>query len=275
VTCHAVTDANDPHRTGLPWTPGSFPFRVPTGTTDQVFIEKSPTAGTVTGTAVGALGASNTCVWCHKSRKDVTNYITATGNKLTSSHWGPHEGPQADVFSGAGGYHYVGQSYGQSTHQKQTVCADCHMPDIPTNQNAPNHSFFPQLSACQRCHAGATSFDVAGGQSTVKGMMFEFQKDLNNLGYLTRNDTAPYAPLSGSQLTDAAFSIDLTNPTGGPGNTAPSLTADQAGALYNYIIIARGGAMGVHNPLYVKQLIFDSIKALTGSAPTTLPVRPN
>jgi len=29
TTCHAVTDANDPHRTGIPWTPGSFPFVVP------------------------------------------------------------------------------------------------------------------------------------------------------------------------------------------------------------------------------------------------------
>ena len=26
TTCHAVTDANDPHKTGIPWTPGSFPL---------------------------------------------------------------------------------------------------------------------------------------------------------------------------------------------------------------------------------------------------------
>ena len=29
------------------------------------------------------------------------------------------------------------------------------------------------------------------------------------------------------------------------------LTQDQAGALYNYILVARGGAYGVHNPKYI------------------------
>ena len=31
TTCHAVTNANDPHKTGIPWTPGSFPLQVADG----------------------------------------------------------------------------------------------------------------------------------------------------------------------------------------------------------------------------------------------------
>src|SRR5208337_4504767 len=52
TTCHAVTDANDPHKTGIPWTYGSFPLQVsPDGGT--LFVDKSPTAGSVTGTNAG------------------------------------------------------------------------------------------------------------------------------------------------------------------------------------------------------------------------------
>jgi hypothetical protein len=265
TTCHSVTDATDPHRTGKPYADGDFPLRVPTGKTDTVTIEKSPTVGTITGTQM-ALGTSNACVWCHRSRKDVTNYIPAN-LKVTNPNWGPHEGPQADVFSGQGGYHFANQTYGTSTHQQKLVCVDCHMPDVATNQNAPNHSFYAQLSACQSCHAGATSFDIVGGQSEITAAMFELQKDLNNVGLLTRDTAAPYGPLNGTMLTDAAFDLDKTR---AGAYEAGTMTPDQAGALYNYIIVARGGALGVHNPKYVRQLIYDSIVATTGAPPVTL-----
>jgi hypothetical protein len=42
----------------------------------------------------------------------------------------------------------------------------------------------------------------------------------------------------------------------------------------NYLLLARGSAGGVHNPLYVRELIFDSVSSITGSTPATLPVRP-
>ncbi|MEO6573280.1 MAG: hypothetical protein ABIP89_05545 [Polyangiaceae bacterium] len=268
TTCHAVTDANDPHKTGATWTDGSFPLRIASGPTDLAFIEKSPSTSAVTGMSIGAFGASNTCVSCHKSRKDVTSYITPTANVLSSTHWGPHEGPQADVFSGEGGYHYTGKTYNSSTHQVKLTCIDCHMSSVPTNSGVGDHSFNPKLSACQGCHTGATSFDMGGGQSTVKGEMFQFQVALNTAGYLTRSLAAPYLPLQPAELADGNFELDQARPGG------PTLTGDQAGAVYNYIIIARGGAMGVHNPTYVKQLIFDSFAAVNGNIPMPNVVRP-
>jgi len=272
VTCHAVTDANDPHRTGLPYAAGSFPLRVPVGATDQPLIEKSPDRTAVVGTAVGARGTSNTCIWCHRSRKDVTNYVNAD-NVLTSTFWGPHEGPQADVYSGKGGYQYAGKTYGTSTHEQGLQCVDCHMPTVQTPSGRwSNHSFYAQLSACQSCHQGATSFDVAGGQGQIRAAMKELQGALNNAGYLTRGTTAPYPPLQPSELADGHFELDLTRPGSADGGNA-HLTADQAGALYNYIILARGSALGVHNPKYAKQLIVDSYVAITGLPPASL-VRP-
>lgn len=272
VTCHLVDNTSDPHRTGKVYVAGSFPFRVPTGANDEAYIEKSPTVGAVTGQPAGKLGPSNTCVWCHKSRKDVTNYITAS-NALTSVYWGPHEGPQADVFSGRGGYHFTGMTYGTSTHQVKLACQDCHMPDVATNANVPNHSFYAQVSACTQCHSGATSFDIGGGQGQMKAALAELEKALSDAGYLTRATSPPYDALTASQIGDGNWALDKTRPTGGAGGTAPVLTAAQAGALYNFIIVARGGAGGIHNPKYVRQLIFDSYVAIKGTPPTTL-VRP-
>jgi hypothetical protein len=118
------------------------------------------------------------------------------------------------------------------------------------------------------CHTQAKNFDVGGGKTAMTSGIQELRAALNDMGWLTRSATAPYVPLAAADLADTQFSLDLTM----PGVTG--LTGDQAGALYNYLLLARGAAGGVHNPLYVRELIFDSVKAITGSAPVTLPVRP-
>jgi hypothetical protein len=270
TTCHAVTSKNDPHVTGIPWTPGSFPLVVsPNG--GSLFLEKSPSVGTVTGTNAGSYGPSDTCMWCHRSRVDVTNYIAAS-NKITSVYWGPHEGPQADIFTAQGGYQYTGQTYGTSTHQQKLACVDCHMPDVASNSSVPNHSFNPQLSVCATsgCHAPApTDFNVSGGEATVQGELTDLERALNNQGWLTRSSSGPYAPLTdpdggGGNVGDGTWATDLPIP-------GVTLTAAQAGALYNYILVARGGAYGVHNPLYVKELLYDSYEAVTGNPPPSFP----
>jgi hypothetical protein len=269
TTCHAVTSANDPHATGMPWTPGSFPLQV-SPDAGSVYLEKSPAAGTVTGSNAGFYGPGDTCMFCHRSRVDVTNYIGAS-NKLTSTHWGPHEGPQADVFTAHGGYEYPGQTYGTSTHQQKLSCVDCHMPDVASNSNVPDHAFNPQLAVCAGCHTPApTSFDVAGGQSVVQGALTDLERALNNQGWLTRSASAPYAPLTDDdagtgEVGDGNWANDLSFP-------GVTLTAAQAGALYNYFIVARGGAFGVHNPLYEEQLLYDSYVAVVGTPPPTFPV---
>ena len=271
TTCHDSSAALDPHLTGKPYVPGSFPLRVPSGPADQALLEKSSILGMSDGTAAGQFRAGNACIWCHKSRKDVTNLITATNNALTSTHWGPHEGPQADIYSGLGGYHYAGKSYGNSSHQAfENGCVKCHMPGIEANRGIGDHSFAARVSTCTTagCHTQAKNFDVGGGKSAMTAGIQELRVALNANGWLTRNESAPYAPLATSDLADIQFSLDLTM----PGVTG--LTGDQAGAVYNYLLLARGAAGGVHNPLYVRELIFDSVSSITGKAPATLPVRP-
>lgn len=272
TTCHDAFDGNDPHITGEDYTPGSFPLRVPSGSSDQAWLEKSSAVGTADGVGAGNYRAGNACIWCHKSRKDVTNYIAPTNNSINSVHWGPHIGPQADIFTGEGGYEYGGKSYGNSSHQGlEKGCVSCHMPSIDSNQGVGDHSFYPQLKACtlDGCHQkDATSFDMIGGQSTTRVQIRELRTALNDKGWLTRSGSAPYEPLTAGELDDIDFALDEPNPTVG------GLTADEAGALYNYLLIARGSADGIHNPRYVRQLIYDSVESVTGSGPTSMDVRP-
>jgi hypothetical protein len=285
TTCHAVTDANDPHKTGLPWTPGSFPLQLP-GDGGTVFVEKSPSTAAVTGTNAGNFGPGNTCMTCHRSRVDVTNYIPPTGVAITSVRWGPHEGPQADLFTGVGGYHFKGQTYGQSTHEQKLSCVDCHMAPVAENGNVPDHSFNPNLSACKSCHATATTFDVNGFEGDVKAAMTQIETWLNGpiaggdagtnptnaTGALTRATAAPYTALTAAQLGDGNWSEDQPVPGATIGG-AP-ITQDQAGAIYNYLLVARGGAYGVHNPKYIGQILYDSYFALTGLKLVAFPSRP-
>jgi hypothetical protein len=269
-TCHDTSADNDPHRTGAAYVTGNFPLRVATGPNDQTLIEKGSALGTSDGTPAGKFNVGNVCISCHRSRKDVTNYVLAS-NDISSSHWGPHEGPQADVYSGKGGYQYAGVKYGNSSHQAFTNgCVDCHMPPVDANQGVGNHSFYAQLTACQHqgCHVNTTSFDVIGGQSAMRANLQELRIALNDAGFLTRTAAAPYDALSATDLKDLTFSLDQVRPG------ATGVPADTAGALYNYLVLARGSADGVHNPLYTRELIYDSYKAIAGKAPTSLPTRP-
>jgi hypothetical protein len=272
TTCHDVNPGNDPHRTGAPnFTPGSFPWRVPVGMNDVAFISKSPNTSAVTGQSAGTRGFGNICIWCHRSRKDVTNYITAGATNNISQYWGPHEGPQADVFTGKGGYQYQFVNYGTATHEQQLTCPDCHMPDVQTNGGFPDHSFYAQLSVCAKtCHTGATSFDMNGAQTKFYGAaptnsnMREFQAALNAAGLITRSQPNG---LTNAELGDGQWALDQ-------GRAASNVDADKAGALYNYMLLARGSAKVAHNPKYCRQLFWDSIVALTGSNPTSLQARP-
>jgi hypothetical protein len=265
TTCHEASEENDPHLTGEEWEPGSFPLRVPSGSTDEAIIEKSSAVGVSDGTSAGAYGAGNACIWCHKSRKDVTNYITAS-TSVTSTSWGPHNGPHADIYTGTGGYQYSGKTYTNGSHSNfENGCVRCHMPEVEYGDAVmPNHSFYAQLSVCTAaCHVNDTDFDVNGGQSKVKNGLQRLRETLNTAGYLTQDGTGP---LTAEQLADEEFELDDARP-----QTA-AVPAANAGALYNYLVVTRGAALGVHNPDYTGQLIYDSIEALGGDL--SLIVRP-
>lgn len=275
TTCHLFTPTTDPHNTGK-YEAGQAPLRVPSGTDDIATIEKSPAdSGAPVGQSV-KYKTGNTCVMCHKSRKDITFYITAS-NKLSSAHWGPHEGPQADLFSGLGGYSFAGAKYGTSTHTTvANGCTSCHMVGVAGNKGVPDHSMIPALAYCKSCHTTYTgsSYDIQSGQSVVRSALKELEAALNAKGLLTRSAAKPYQPLSVEEMADGNYYLDKTRPGSNSDGTDQVLDAPTAGALYNYLIIARGRDFGVHNPTYTKQLLWDSIKQIKGANPTSMSSRP-
>jgi hypothetical protein len=274
TTCHDFNSTNDPHVVGK-YVAGTARIRVPGGVGDTVFIEKSESSSAITGQTV-AYKAANVCVMCHKSRKDVTSYISAA-NVISSSHWGPHEGPQTDVYSGKGGYHFAGLAYGTSAHAAiANACVGCHMAPVAENSNVPDHTMKPNVATCKSCHTAYTGadFDIQGGRTVVRNALKELEVALNDAKLLTRSAAAPYAPLSDDDLADGQFNLDLTRPGSNGVGGNQSLDALTAGALYNYLIIARSKDLGVHNPTYEKQLLWDSIRQLKGVDPTSIASRP-
>ena len=61
---------------------------------------------------------------------------------ITSSHWGPHHGPQASMLAGAGGFEFDGYSYPSSPHTGLVAdgCVACHMA-APQGNYAGGHTW--------------------------------------------------------------------------------------------------------------------------------------
>lgn len=278
ATCHDFNQTNDPHVVGK-YVAGQAPLRIAGGVNDTAILETTTdaSANMPIGTEL-AYRSGNTCVACHKSRKDIKFYITAS-NSMNSTRWGPHDGPQTDVYSGKGGYEFTGLGYSTSAHATiANACVACHMQPVAANANVPDHTMKPNVAYCKTCHTGytGTTFDVQGGRSLVTNALSELQKALNDKSLLTRSASPPYAALSDDELQDRQFHLDTVRPNSGAANAHQVLDAATAGAVYNYLIIARSKDLGVHNPTYTKQLLWDSLKQINGQAyvPTSIPARP-
>jgi hypothetical protein len=166
---------------------------------------------------------------------DVTSYIGQT-NIITSPYWGPHEGPQTDIYIGKGGYHYSGMTYEGASGAHQTFtgtsvtgngCVRCHMPPVTANMDVGDHSFQPRTSACADCHGDVDDFDVNAGQSNTKARLRTLRTELNTRKLLTRDGTTP---LTSDQLADDDFALDRSM----PGYVVPAnltLPSDTAGTL--------------------------------------------
>jgi hypothetical protein len=303
LTCHVAKTDADNHHENVGYTAGNLPLR--TTTTAGIYIEKSAAAGTAAGTQLPNYGTGNTCLMCHKSRKDVTDYINTTNVSLTSRHWGPHEGPGADLYSGEGGYEFSGKTYTNAFHVASLTkaCVSCHMTPIAENGNYGNHDFKAKVGACavSGCHTGATSISdiqtasVANMETLLKQLQDAFNTyDLSAVpnatnGILSQTDNSGDANDSVAVTSDPNLSSSAStrfaniyhdavrmqrvpsfNPATGKWsrtNISVAIPKDHAGALYNYFVVVRSKGYGYHNYKYAAQLIYDSIEAL-GLTPT-------
>ena len=172
---------------------------------------------------------SNLCANCHQPRRVGPN-STDDSSYVSSSHYGPHHGPQSTTLSGLGAYE-LGTGYpapGEgSAHATSTVCTSCHM-------HSGDHSWEPSLESCNSstCHNGAlTSVTDNSRQNSFKTLMSTLETKLSTAGLLDVDGH----PVKGTFLTD------------------------EVGALYNYEWLLDDRSNGVHNFPYSETLLNNSI----------------
>jgi hypothetical protein len=175
-------------------------------------------------------GKGNLCANCHQPRRQ----IEAEGGivNVSSTHWGPHHGPQSAMLLGVGGA--GGVEGDESIHVRwvDDTCVTCHLFND-------NHSFEPNLNACLECHDDAENFDIGGVQTQVDELVAELQEALVAKGMLDGDEEHGFHPVVG-EYPEA-----------------------EAAALWNYImIVIEDGSHGVHNPEYTIALLESSIAAV-------------
>ena len=170
-------------------------------------------------------GKGNLCANCHQARRPIEDAVDGQ-REITSTHWGPHHGPQANMMLGTGGAGEVEGKPGAHYSMVEDTCVACH---------AGSHTFEADIASCQGCHADIEDADFSGLQTDVQAMLDELKEGLIALGYLDEE---------GHPVVSA-----------GP--------AAEVSAAWNYVYIAiEDGSLGVHNPAYTKALLQASLDAL-------------
>jgi len=180
-------------------------------------------------------GGNALCANCHQSRRAEPNIdVPGATFEITSTHYGPHHGPQANVLTGTGFAEFDGTiSYpdpNSATHMTPG-CTGCHMANN-------SHTFEPTLTGCTDCHTGLASFDLNGSQTDIHDLLVELRDLLLAAGVLTGDDTDGYHPVVGT------YDMVL------------------ARAFFNWVGLEEDRSLGVHNPSYVNALLKNSIEAV-------------
>ncbi|HLK63540.1 MAG TPA: hypothetical protein VKU19_08880 [Bryobacteraceae bacterium] len=212
------------------------------------------------GTPMDNAGNGALCMNCHQSRQNASVYAATTAG---SAHFGPHEGPQADMLQGANGFTY-GQTIPSSAHiwAADDTCVTCHMQATvstdPAFLQAGGHTFKPSftpagkakvelVAACQGCHGkDVTTFNFPlfdyNNDGKIEGVQTEVQHLLDQLSTMLPPDNK----------VKSALTIDTT------------WTRAQLEAGYNWQFVNNDGSKGVHNTAYAVGLLKASIANLTG-----------
>jgi hypothetical protein len=203
------------------------------------------------GEASWDFGNGNLCAECHQARPmDAAEIPTIGGAPVTftSSRYGYHHGPQAQVLAGLGGFKLPGSmNYPTLRHthaDDDTGCPRCHMAE-PFGAQAGGHTWAlsylyhgeeePLIAGCQTCHSSVEDFDFLNVRPEIEAKLDELRDVLRDIGI-----------------------VSATSDSRVPG-TWP---ANVAAAAVNFQMILEDRSMGIHNPPYVLALLQNSIEAM-------------
>ena len=197
-----------------------------------------------------SMGKGTLCAKCHQPRV-VTPFPTVGGAdfNLTSSRYGAHNGPQATIFAGMGGFEIAGtMSYDNSAHTAG-------IPD-----------------GCPTCHMAKAFGKVGGGHTFSMSYVSEGEEGLNTSGCIACHSDAPAlaTKISETQATTQALLTQLKdrlmelNLIGANDQAiVPGMrTQIQLGAILNYKSVLMDRSLGVHNANYAQALLQNSFESL-------------
>jgi len=216
------------------------------------------------------LGTSNTCINCHQPRTPSPQIASTIDGKfmITSTHWGPHHGPQATMLEGIQGAEIAGSAgypaAGSSTHRSSSSCVGCHMGE-PTAADNGSHSFFPTRGACVQCHDDsgfptATSYDYNGVQTATLSSLEELAVFLATVPGqdIAKDSNGDYQPVFEADGVTPVMHVGIVV----DGHPVRGLyDYIDAQAAFNYLLVEEDKSEGVHNPAYVEALLANSIEA--------------
>jgi hypothetical protein len=205
-------------------------------------------------------GNGKVCMDCHKARPNAVTYVLT---RVTSSHWGPHSGPQADILNGQNAATFNGPYITGSHKNIQNTCVTCHMaPTADTGTAYTNrvgeHTFrmvdstgsYDDVKGCLGCHPGVTRFsdfmapeDYAGlghldtWQNQIAGCIENLARALPHTGV----DTVSWQLIAADSLSPNYLNIKK--------------------AYWNYQLVVNDRSKGLHNPFFVVQVLLSSIAA--------------
>lgn len=240
----------------------------PHGNTNHASLRKGPSTSDTLATgfnysAVGGYG--QLCMNCHKARRNNVTYVSTN----VSSTWGPHYNAETDVYLGRNAYEF-GSPYASTSHSSaiSNSCVECHM--APTDTSAANknkvggHSFkftnsangYEHTKACESCHGPKANFDafVAFMDYDGDGSIESIRNEIKGLLTLIAFKIPPYNvdSISWSGIRADPDSVRLKR------------------AWWNYQLIQKGSAYGMHNAKYAIDVLSKTYAALGGVIPVEL-----
>lgn len=225
--------------------------------TNQSFAQRKVGATTLAvGGGIYDKGESNTCAMCHQLRVPSPNF---TADSMTSSRFGGHHGPQANILSGQGLYVFTGGSPYPANAMHNTGiakgCVNCHMASLPSGVLAGGHTFaIAYMSGTSErinrqgctCHSLA---DDAAALTFVDDAKTKFEVALKDtlgvrlvaLGLIKAN-------------SDGTYSVNSTRRTSANGPRV-IWTADEIGAVFNFGALLEDRSGGIHNVVYARAVL--------------------
>ena len=254
----------------------SLYYNYSANTTQPLKISGSPTL-------FPDFGRSNVCVPCHAGRYDIGNTIKkieALGLDFTNAPalQGGHNRLAPLTISQNGYYEFPGLNYENPGYLHRSVgvgnsrgtgnsgpCVTCHI------ANGGGHLFYPvsfsspgkiiseiTSKTCVKCHDG--SFQPTWTPETLQAKRNGYASSLAILGLLRNYSSSTKVPGTAKYPKGTTNGKTNANPDWtvfAPG--APHAGANTMGAVFNYSQIVADPAGFVHNSLYVRRLIYDSI----------------